>query len=142
MAIANAQEVFQLTAHGVGKFAFEDLRGILRIKYYVGQTLPALGLVLLKAGDQFTAVSHVYTATMTPRATADVSVPAVIFTDRVADFFNRDFDASPVVAVEWAIDGSDFPSAGFYDLRFKAVNTGDSKVNLLPMIEVEVVDAI
>ena len=64
MAIANAQEVFQLTAHGVGKFAFEELKGILRIKYHVGQTLPALGLVLLKAGDQFTAGSHAYTATM------------------------------------------------------------------------------
>ncbi len=142
MAIANAQEVFQLTPGGVGKFAVEDLRGLLRIKYYVGQTIPALGLVLLAAADQFTAVSHAYTATMTPRATADTPSPAAIFTDRVSAFFNRDFDNSPTIAVEWAVDGSDFPSAGLYDLRLKAVNAGNSKSFPLPEIEVEVVDPV
>jgi hypothetical protein len=139
MAISNASEVLQLSARGVGRYATEKLKGLLRTKYYTGQSLPALGLVLLDAADEFTAVSHTYTATLTPRVTADVPTPAAVFTDRAADFFTRAFDGSPVVAVELA--NADFATAGFYDLRIKAV-TGGGAVNYLPEIEVEVIAAI
>lgn len=142
MAISSAAEVFQLMPHGVGKFSVESLRGLLRIKYFRGQTLPALGMVLLAADDTFTPTSHTYTATMTPRKTADTPSPAAIFTDRTAVFLNREFDNSPVVAVEWAVDGSDFPTTGRYDLRFTATEVGTGNKQPFPLIEIEVVEPV
>jgi len=135
------RNVFQLGSPNA--FAIEHLRGYLRSPcFYAGQTLPFLGLVLQAADEQFTQASHTYTATCTPRKTADDPTPTPTFQDRPAVFFNRAFDKSPVLAVPWNPSGLDLPAAGFYDLRFKAVNNSTGRSFPLPSIEIKVLEAI
>lgn len=131
-------DVFQLGEPNT--WDVSELPEILRITYYVGQTLPALGLVLQGAEDVFTSTSHTYSATLKPRATADAPNPAAVFTGRAAVFFNRDFDNAPVVAISWL--PSDFSAVGKYDLRLQAVNSSTAKVSKLPLIEIEVVQPV
>lgn len=135
MTVTNLTPIHTVLPRGGGSFDHESLREVHRMTFLQNTLLPALGMVLL--GSAFTAVSHTYTATMTPRATADTPAPSAIFTDRACDLFLRDGDNQPVVAVEW--QAGDLATIGKYRLQFVAVEAGDvTRIHPLPLIEVEV----
>lgn len=120
-------------ARPAGNFNLGALRPLLRARLRAGGSLPALGLVLLNAG-RYGAASHAYTATLRPRATADVPSPPPVFQDRGCHFFRRP-DGQGVLVVPWGL--SDLAVPGAYRIQVRAV-AGSGLIEYLPEVLLEV----